>query len=107
MHRFAIIPSALIDHLAVQLFPSRGGFLAVDHRKHRTGHHRDIRAPYDFEQPQRVLHFFVAPRIAGHHSDTEHVRLRGIHDRKYCLHVRAARAGAILIDNHFVLVLRK
>jgi hypothetical protein len=54
-----------------------------------------------------VLHFFVAPGIAGHHGDAEHIRLRGIYDGKHCLHVRATRAGAILIDNHFVLLLRK
>ena len=39
-----------------------------------------------------------------HHGDAQHVNVRGLHDREHRLHVRAAGAGAILIDDDFAFI---
>ncbi len=55
---------------------------------------------------KRVLHFLVAPGVAGEDSDAKNIRLRRIDKRKNGLHVRAAGARGILIDDDFALRLR-
>ena len=60
----ALVPGALIRHLAVALLPQSCLLAGAHQRERRAFHNRDIRAAHDLEQPQRVRHFLIAPLVA-------------------------------------------
>ena len=67
----------------------------------RAAHHGNVGAAHDLEQAERVRHFFVAPLISTGHRDAQHLDLRGLDQQGQSLHITAARAGAIFVDNYF------
>jgi len=71
-----VIPSALVDDFAVERFPLGDVLLAVDERKRCPGNDRNVRAADDLQEAQRVLHFFVAPGVAGEDGDAKDFRIR-------------------------------
>ena len=106
MNRISKIPRALVDNFSVTLFPKRRFLFAVHKREFSTGEHGNVRAANDFEQPQRVRDFLVAPGVAGDDRDAEDFRVRRIDQREQRLHVAAAGAGAILVEDDFPFGLR-
>ena len=99
------IPGALISDLAVERLPARDEFLAVDEREGGAGDDGNVGASDNFEQAQSVQDFFVAPGIARDDGDAEDFGVRRLHDGEDGLHVRAAGAGAILVDDDFAFFL--
>ena len=78
--------------------------LVADERKDGAGHDGDVSAADDFEHAEGVLHFLIAPRVAGDDGDAEHVdvgRLQKDHHRHL---VGAAGAGAVLVDEDEALL---
>ena len=69
--RIALIPSPGIRDLAIILLPRLRFFARAHQRKACARHHRNIRAPHNFQQAQRVRHFLVAPLIATYDGDSE------------------------------------
>ncbi len=100
------IPRTLVHNFSIKRFPLRNIFFAVHQRKSGARHHRNIGAANNFKQAQGVLHFFIAPRITGQNRDSQNIRVRRIYQRQYGLHIRTARPGAILINDHFAFSLR-
>jgi len=56
-------------------------------------------AAHHFKKPQGVDNFFIAPLIAGDNRDAKDFNLRRLNERGKRLHVAAARAGAVLVDD--------
>jgi hypothetical protein len=73
--------------------------------KGRSTEDRDFGASHDLEQTQRVGDFLIAPLIAADDGDSEEVDLRGLEQHQQRLHVAAAGAGTILIENDFAPLL--
>jgi len=101
-----IVPCALVDDFAVERFPLGDVLLAVHQREGGAGEDGNVGAADDLEEAQGVLDFFVAPGIAGKDGDAENVSVRRIDERKDGLHVGAAGAGGVLVDDDFALGLR-
>jgi hypothetical protein len=83
------------------------GFRAsANQRKRGAGHDGDIGAAHDFEQAQGVRYFFISPRVSAHDSDAEYVHLWGLDQKRERLHIAAAGAGAVFVDDDFAAGLR-
>ena len=97
----ALVPGARIGQLAVAFLPLKKLFASVHQGKRRAAHHGNIGAAHDLEQAERVRHFFVAPLVAAGHGDAQHFHLWRLDQQSQCLHVAAAGAGTIFVDNDF------
>jgi len=53
-----------------------------------------------------VLDLLVAPLVAREDADAQDIGVGRVQDRQDCLHVRAARTGAVLIDVDLAAFLR-
>ncbi len=78
--------------------------LVADEREDGAGHDRDIGAADHLEHAEGVLHFFIAPCVAGDHGDAEHVDVGRLQEDHHRHLVRAAGAGAVLIDENEALL---
>ena len=70
-------------------------------RESRSEHDGNIGAADDLEQAQGVRDFFVPPLVPGHHGYSQHFHLRRLDHQQDSLHIAAARAGTILVDDYF------
>ena len=57
--------------------------------------------PMISSKSQRVRHFFVAPLISADHRDAQHLHLRRLNHQHQRLHIAAAGAGAVFVDDDF------
>ena len=89
---------------AIQLRGQPRLFLRADERKYRARNHRHVRAADQFEHPQRVLHFFVAPGISCDDGNAQHLRLGRLQQHHHGHLIRAAGTGAVLIDQDHALL---
>ena len=48
-----------------------------------------------------MRYFFVAPLVSADHGDAQHFHLRRLDQQRQRLHVAAAGAGTIFVDNDF------
>jgi hypothetical protein len=63
------LPSFMLSNLVAKI----GVLLDVDatQGKHRAWNHRHIGPLHQLEHAQSVVHFLVAPGVAGHHGDAQ------------------------------------
>ena len=78
--------------------------LVADQRKNSATNDGNIGVPGQLQHAQRVQRLFVAPRIAGHHGDSEHLHVWRLKQRKHCHLIGAAGTSAILIDQDQALL---
>ena len=81
-------------------------FLRADQRKHSAPGHWNIGMSGQFQHAQRVQRLLVAPCVAGHDGDAQHLYMRSLKQRQHRHLVGAAGAGAVLIDQHQPLLRR-
>ena len=60
--------------------------------------------PGQLQHAQGVQRLFVAPRVAGHDGDSEHLHVRRLKQRQHRHLIGAAGTGAILIDQDQALL---
>ncbi len=97
----AVIPGAGEGDLAISRLPEERFVTAMDEREDGSGDDWNVGAPNEFEQPQSVRDFFVAPLVAGNDGDAQDFYLRGLDQGQQGLQIAAAGAGTILIDDDF------
>ncbi len=87
---------------------SEPGLLLRAHQgKDSAGNHRHVGSADELEHAQRVLHFLIAPGVAGHHGDAEDLDIRRLQQDHQRHLVRSAGTGAVLVDqDHALLALR-
>ena len=69
--------------------------------KRGARHDGDIGATHDFEQAQGVRDFFIPPRVSAYDRNAEYVHLWGLDQKRERLHIAAAGAGAVFVDDDF------
>ncbi len=72
---FCIVPRTLVDNLSVKRLPARDVLFTVDKGKDGARNNGNVGAADDLEKSQCVLHFFVAPGVAGKDGNAEDVGL--------------------------------
>ena len=97
----AIVPCAGVGDLAVALLPHLRFLAGADQGERCAGHNGNVGASHDFEQAKRVRDFFVAPLVSANDRDPQYFDLRRLDHDQQRLHVAAAGAGAILVDDDF------
>ena len=97
----AVVPGAGEGDFAVTLLPHLGFCASANQRETGAGHDGDIGAAHDFEQAQGVRYFFIPPRVSADDRDAEDVDLRGLDQKRERLHIAAAGAGAVFVDDDF------
>jgi hypothetical protein len=97
----ALIPSAGEGDLAVACLPEESFLASMDERKNGAGEDWNVGAADEFEKAESVGDFFVAPLIAAGDGDAEDLHLGRLNEGEQRLHVAAAGAGAVLIDDNF------
>jgi len=102
-----IIPGAGVSDLAVTLLPELGLFSSANKGKLGAGDNGDVGASDDLQEAQRVRDFLVAPLIAAHHGDAQDFHLRRLNQHEQGLHVAAAGARAVFVDDDFAAGLGK
>src|SRR5271165_6384400 len=100
------VPGAGKADFAVTLLPEAGFFGSADQRENRAGEDGNVGAANDFQQAEGVGHLLIAPGVAADHCNTEDFCLWGLNEKQKGLHVAAAGAGAVLVDNDFAAGLR-
>jgi len=73
--------------------------VGADEGEDGSGDDGDIGAADDFDEAEGAGDFFVAPLVAGDDGDTEDFDLGGLEEDEEGLHVAAAGAGAVLVDD--------
>ena len=76
-------PCAEPRHLAIERFLKPRLLLIADQRKHRAANHGNIGVAGQLKHAQRVQSFLVAPRVAGHHGDSQHLHCRRLKQRQH------------------------
>ena len=62
----------------------QSGFLLRAHQRKRCAHgDRNVTVPGQLQHAQRVLRLLIAPGVAGHHGDAEHLDLRRLQQRQH------------------------
>jgi hypothetical protein len=97
-------PCPLVVELAVQALPCLGARRRVHQRQHRARNDRHVGALRDFQQPQGLIHLFVAPAVAADDGDAEHLDVAGLQQHQYRLQVGTGRTIGVLIDDDQALV---
>src|SRR5271165_2247421 len=100
------VPGAGESDFAVTLLPEAGFFGSADQRENCAGEDGDVGAADDFQQAKGVGHLLIAPGVTADYGDAEDFCLWGLNEEQEGLHVAAARAGAVLVDNDFAAGLR-
>ena len=101
-----VIPSTLINEFAVKFFPTGDIFASVDERKDGAGDDGNVGASDDFEQAESVKDFFIAPGVTGEDGDAEDFGVWRVDEGEDGLHVGAAGACGVLVDDDFAFGLR-
>jgi hypothetical protein len=78
-----------------------GFVVGADQRKDSSGGYGDVGAADDFEEAEGAGDFLVAPLVAGDYCDAEDFDLWRLEEDEKGLHVAAAGAGAVLVDDDF------
>jgi hypothetical protein len=98
-HR-SVSPCAEPADLAYEWSGEAGPLLRAHERKDGAGNHRHVASADQLEHAQRMLHFLIAPGIAGHHGNAEHVDVRRLQQHHHRHLVGSAGTGTILVDEH-------
>ena len=93
-------PCAQPSHFAVERRVEARLFLRADQGKHRAPRHGNVGVAGELQHAQGVQGFFVAPCVAGDHGDAQNLHIGRLQQRQHGHLVRAAGAGAVLIDEH-------
>ena len=78
--------------------------LRADERKDGTRDDGDVGAVDEFEHAQGVADLFGLPCVAGDHGDAEDLRFGRLQENHHSHLVRAAGAGAVLVDEDEALL---
>jgi hypothetical protein len=78
----------------------------ADEREDGAWEDGDVGASDDFEEAEGAGEFFVAPLVAGDNSDAKDFDFGGLEEDEESLHIAAAGAGAVLVDDDFAAGLR-
>jgi hypothetical protein len=76
-----------------------GFVVRADQRENSSWDYGDIGASDDFEEAEGAGDFLVAPLVAGDYGDAEDFDLWRLEEDEKGLHVAAAGAGAVLVDD--------
>src|SRR3984885_14325705 len=96
-----VIPGARVRHFPVTPLPNLT-FLAAPHQGEcRSRNYRNIGAADDLKQTQRVCNLLVSPLISADHCDPQDFYLWRLNHHQRRLHVAAAGARAVLVDDYF------
>lgn len=96
LHAIGLIPRTGEGDLAAPLLPKLRFLAGANQREDGARHDGDVAAANDFDQLQRVSHFFVAPLISAHHRDAQNFDLRRLDHHQQRLHVVCRRARSNL-----------
>ena len=103
-HVWTAAPGAQPGHFAVERRLQARLLLGADQRKHCASRHGHVGVAGELQHAQGVQSFFVAPRVAGHHGDAQDLHVGRLQQRQHRHLVRAAGAGAVLIDEDEALL---
>jgi len=93
-----LIPSALIDNLAVELLPAGDFFFGIDEGKDGAGINLDVGVTSEFEHAESVGDFFVAPLVARDDGNAKDVDVGGLQEEEHGLLVCGGGATSVLIE---------
>src|ERR1700738_4931177 len=72
----AVVPSTRVGYLSIMLLPELSFVAKAYQGKHGAGNNRYVSTADDFQQPQSVSYFLVAPLVSANHSRAQHLTLR-------------------------------